>query len=537
MPDNLSDQSKHKYDIVEVREDGSALRNDCSDLRPAISNKWYALMTLHGEQVGQNIDYALHERNRKVWNAWSCQSLDDVERSRLAEFAGVDLFELSAWNELYDEVVGLFQERLGETTALPSVDVPINLGTTLFSKRLNLQRMIFPQKVAFSSSNFMRATNFESAVFVSKSYFTGSSFDRGASANFSKTLFEATTFFEDVRFLDGAIFEDAHFASDVELNRIEFEGEANFASVHFGDTVFFSESKFRVTGPWLAKSVFSGDALFRNCQFIGDSNFECVRFSGSAIFDESFFAGEARFNSSTFEGASQFRSAWFRKKALFRDADFRRPTSFRGAAFEFEYPVFEEANLNAKTQFTAVESVQVSGQDAETTIVRAWPEDPPDIQNARDCVATIRHVLGQQGLPEEEHFFFRKEMEFTSRIVGPVRRLPYKAFQLISDFGYSIQRPFVALVLTVGVGWFVLLIGSCAFASTITCGPESAGSVFALSFTNTFSLFGFHRLYFGAAFLTELASWMKIIGACQTVLGFVFLFFLGLGLRTRFRLR
>jgi len=40
-------------------------------LRPANENPWYILMTLYGEQEGEEIDWELHEKNRRAWNAWA----------------------------------------------------------------------------------------------------------------------------------------------------------------------------------------------------------------------------------------------------------------------------------------------------------------------------------------------------------------------------------------------------------------------------------------------------------------------------------
>ncbi|SLN47087.1 hypothetical protein ROA7450_02326 [Roseovarius albus] len=40
-----------------------------SDLKPANENRWYVLMTLYGEQDGDEIDWALHEKNVAAWNS------------------------------------------------------------------------------------------------------------------------------------------------------------------------------------------------------------------------------------------------------------------------------------------------------------------------------------------------------------------------------------------------------------------------------------------------------------------------------------
>ena len=41
----------------------------------------------------------------------------------------------------------------------------------------------------------------------------------------------------------------------------------------------------------------------------------------------------------------------------------------------------------------------------------------------------IRHAIAKQGLPEEEHYFFRREMRFRAKIGTVFERLPYILYQ------------------------------------------------------------------------------------------------------------
>ncbi|MDJ0825947.1 MAG: hypothetical protein QNJ16_10635 [Rhodobacter sp.] len=58
-----------------------------------------------------------------------------------------------------------------------------------------------------------------------------------------------------------------------------------------------------------------------------------------------------------------------------------------------------------------------------------------------------------------------------------------------------------------------------------------------LSFANLFAFLGFARLYFGEFLAEEAPTWVKVLAGGQTIAGVVLLFFLGLGLRNRFRLK
>ena len=65
---------------------------------------------------------------------------------------------------------------------------------------------------------------------------------------------------------------------------------------------------------------------------------------------------------------------------------------------------------------------------------------------------------------------------------------------------------------------------------------ELLRSAMGLSFANIFAVFGFYRR-FPSDLLADPTTCIVLLTVSETLLGFVFLFFLGLGLRTRFRLR
>ena len=65
---------------------------------------------------------------------------------------------------------------------------------------------------------------------------------------------------------------------------------------------------------------------------------------------------------------------------------------------------------------------------------------------------------------------------------------------------------------------------------------ELLRSTAGLSFANIFAVFGFYRR-FPTDLLVDPTVVTVLLTVSETLLGFVFLFFLGLGLRTRFRLR
>lgn len=78
-----------------------------ADLTLANENPWYVLMTLYGEQEGDEVDWDLHERNRNVWNSWSCQN--SSKEDRLTMFVDIELqdYDVSNWTDIKDKTLAL----------------------------------------------------------------------------------------------------------------------------------------------------------------------------------------------------------------------------------------------------------------------------------------------------------------------------------------------------------------------------------------------------------------------------------------------
>ncbi len=141
--------------------------------------------------------------------------------------------------------------------------------------------------------------------------------------------------------------------------------------------------------------------------------------------------------------------------------------TFREAVFADHYPDWTGAVLPKHVEFTAENNSDVTTtaeSKSDVTIVRTiyvdthmvveewrhWPEDAKvtSPKAARESCATMRHEPNQQGLPEAEHFCFRKQMAFAERIGGWWQRFRYRVFGWVSEYGHSLQSP---------AGWSFLL--------------------------------------------------------------------------------
>ena len=105
-------------------------------------------------------------------------------------------------------------------------------------------------------------------------------------------------------------------------------------------------------------------------------------------------------------------------------------------------------------------------------------------------------------------------------------------YGLISDYGYSVVRPANGLALNVAIGWGFL-------GSYLRCVKSSESPIIeglGLSIAYTFPFLGFIRRFHGDVY-KDTPNWLGVIAATQSIGGIILLFFLGLGLRNRFRLK
>ena len=404
-----------------------------AELRDANTNPWYVLMTLYGEQEGLEVDWELHAKNRAVWNAWSCQGLDDAAAAEVAKLAQVDVGETRGWEEIAVSVKRKHRAEMKKRNTDSDFTYP---GFPDFEKRIGCSDIQFFNTVVLRNCIFTQAAFFINATFTQYASFIGATFTQYAD-------------FDSATFTQAAYFYSANF-----------EGPAKFVAAKFG--------------------LRAGEKVCR---------------------------------------------------ASFTEASFAKVVSFREAEFVSHYPVLEG------TQFR--EGVVLSAKAAFWPVAGkgATDLDESGTERAKESCAALRHALGKQGMPEEEHFFFRREMGFAAQIGGVWQRLPYQVFGAVSDFGQSIWRPFIGLLALWAIGGLLYTVSYAWGAFDDGQQPREILFGFGLSFANIFKFLGLQRSYFDVDFTQSLNPWLQVMGGVQTVVGFLLLFFLGLGLRTRFRMR
>ncbi len=470
-------------------------------LKDPNQNPWYILMTLHGEQTGETIDRELHERNRKLWNAWACQGMTVKERHTVADTIKID-FEETAWNDVVaDEVAALFQKEWGQRNGVDSIVPNIPLPSEfVWMAKLCFRRKVIATRMVFGVS-----------------IFSGSCFKLGV--EFVETYFSELAQFNHVTFCKEANYQHANFNADLIVLGAKFYCPANFMNTKMTRYANFDGTAFSET------------AVFSYAEFVGITSFNKVSFLTACSFRRCKFLDLTYFLKTRFGGPEVMSD----HSIDFTEAVFDGPTSFEECYFASRLPDMTGATLHETTTITADFAHWPILRPSWLTRLDIWlrlrkkvnysKQSPKEIKASS---ARLRHAMAKQMLPEEEHFFFRREMWAAARSGKILPRMPILSFEFLSDYGYSISRP---------IGWLLCLwlIGIFVYVGRTTMGWWDAA---AYSFAAMFKFFGFQRTYLAKETL-GLADfpWMETFAATQTVLGFILLFFLGLGLRTRFRLR
>jgi len=186
-------------------------------------------------------------------------------------------------------------------------------------------------------------------------------------------------------------------------------------------------------------------------------------------------------------------------------------TSFEGAIFEKEPPRFFGAKLHQGTVWRGIK----------------WPRKPKTEEEAGrfiDAYACLKLEMDRLKKHEDELNFFALELQSRRVLLGPWRGLPFALYWLLSNYGRSYLRPLGAIVA-------VSIIGAGAFWHF---DARPFWEAWGLSAANTLNVFGF-RKDFNLAIYSPL-DWLKVFSALQTILGTIFLFLIGLGIRNKFRM-
>jgi uncharacterized protein YjbI with pentapeptide repeats len=300
----------------------------------------------------------------------------------------------------------------------------------------------------------------------------------------------------------------------IDFSRVDFEHNAVFHSHLFSADAVFSGAIFSGRADF-GDAVFTQGAFFdHRVTFFGEARFGGATFSHWASFGDATFSDLAFFVGTTFLDVTNFSNASFGGTCNFVNAEMRGETLFQDAKFDRRPPRFFGAKLHQGTVWRGI---------------KPWPlpKDKKDAGAFIDAYACLKLEMDRLKKHEDELDFFALELQCRRVLLGArsLESWVIAIYGLISNYGRSYFKPFVALIV-------VAVMGAAFFwyfdARTVW---EALG----LGAANTFNVFGF-RGDFNLAIETPFA-WLKILAAFQTILGTILLFLIGLGIRNKFRMK
>lgn len=313
----------------------------------------------------------------------------------------------------------------------------------------------------FSSIDFREISiDFSKFSFPSK-------LNEGPCVNFSHSIFGNSTKFIGTEFGHKANFSHAIFGEFALFYIANFGNETNFRAALFGDAPYFAKAKFGNFGNFDG-TVFGMAANFDEVIFGDHTTFKGTSFSGWADFSASTENHEeperTRFRSISFAGANFHDSVNFTGRTFESTTDFGRlekiielPTTLHATGGE------RSLKVGMPTRFKGIPNFHGCKFHQDTNLDGAEFMAPPSPDAAR-AYRTLKLAMEQLKATSEEQKFFRLEMKAEHTNLPWGKRWVSTLYGLFSDYGFSLWRPAIALLvfsILFGVG-YGLLTDACA---------------------------------------------------------------------------
>lgn len=342
----------------------------------------------------------------------------DIERARAGR---------NAWNLWANERI-----QAGEMPTIDFSGAPLEIE--------DFKAFIFPGPVKFADVQFVRSISFKNAEFRRDVDFMRTKFK--CDVDFTEAKFLKRARFSEARFYGLAQFRKAHFSGRLHLDRIVFAKDAVFAFAIFGQLVYAPHNEFHSYANFKG-AHFDSRLLFTNSRFDGESVFRGVKFKRANFYGVHFKHSLIKFVSSSFEKVPDLRASVF-----------ATPANFQGAKFPYA---------------------------ARPGLARllAQAADRGDAAKYR----RLKQIAAEAKDHEGELDFFAKEIrakrfyETEGRWANAINI----GYELLSDFGRSVARPLIWLVLLT-VFSAVAILGEYWSASSIVLTLIGTGAALLLPF-------------------------------------------------------
>jgi hypothetical protein len=319
------------------------------------------------------------------------------------------------------------------------------------------------------------------------------------------------TYFRDRVDLKGYVFVDAIFNDCVFASGFDLDGCMVLDGLSMTDCRHISKAKVS------------------NTTVVGIANFAGSTYESQAEFFGGYFETFA-VERCQFEREASFQGIEVGMDAHFTGAVFNHSTSFKSARFPHQVPRFFGATIHEDTNFADVQWPTTSHTNNDKA------EAARDAVRAYEC---LKRIVGDQRKFRQEHMFLQLEMKSQERTEGLVQSLPSRLFRYSSDYGWSYIRPIVALITAWAAAGLFFAASKCSGTLSGEVNPYSCWlESFALSFANLFAFLGIGRTLLPDE-LAELDGFglAETVAGMQMIVGPIFIFFVLLAFRNRFRMK
>lgn len=349
--------------------------------------------------------------------------------------------------------------------------------------------------------------NFPNIAFVNVHFVKAVSFERA--------IFEGNVTFEECVFYDDVNFFQAEFKGEADFKGVVFnpKSKLNFAEVVFEKDLDLSSIDFEL---WKLKRNSIGDKGKRDDNFM----FLITLNLNSEVLPNS------NFSKATFYQNAKFNGRIFKAQANFENADFKKVPEFFGA------------KIHPKTWIENAKfpnSIVTKGQYINEYRV-------------------LKLAFAEHKNTRQELRFLRREMMEEMWISSSSHRMWLKIYQFISDFGFSVCRPLLGLLLLALIAlMFYLWISSLNGKWFLVPFDEDLEKYFlSVDWGKTLNYIGF-SLSNSLPFLSSAKFDEKLIVSLfgsgvnvqivksfvvfQQSISFLFWFLIGLAIRNKFKLK
>jgi hypothetical protein len=200
-----------------------------TDLKPANENPWYVLMTLSGEQEGDNIDEQLHQKNADFWNSYMGPVSNTSSMKRTEERNLVFRKNPERGAKAFDEITKRYRNQWiarhgdgGMVPPMPERNSDVDLSRNNFDKLFSVTDMYFERSLNISESKFKKNAFFNKCGFIktvdiSKIEITGN-------IHFSGSCFFSDFVAKDMKVLGTLMAKDVVIEGDFDLSNVQVAG-------------------------------------------------------------------------------------------------------------------------------------------------------------------------------------------------------------------------------------------------------------------------------------------------------------------------